>query len=512
VSEPRTGAEHAGVSPGPRSVVVHGHFYQPPREDPWTGEVPREPSAAPYHDWNARIEAECYGPVTSARILDAASERRVNCLEWMSFDVGPTLLSWMERRAPETYRRIVEADRASARRQGGAGNALAMPYHHVILPLATRRDKVTEVRWGLADFRRRFGREAEGLWLPEAAVDDETLDVLAAEGVRFTILGPGQVEAPPPGGRPGRYRTRNGREIAIFVYDGELAHDLAFGRLARDADAWLERVAGHGADRLVLAATDGETFGHHHRFAEMGLAAFLDKVERRPGLRLESLAAFLDRSPAEHEVELIQPSSWSCVHGVDRWRLECGCKLHPARESRQTWRAPLRQGLEALAQGLHRIFEEEAGRWFEDPWEVRDASGEVEDRTGELPALVARHARRALDADELRRAGELLEMERNALRMFTSCGWFFDDLARIEALKVLGYAARAVELAGPREGAALELELVTTLAGARSNDPLEGTGADLYLNRVKGGRGPLGPGPAEAGVGDASDPGERRTP
>lgn len=471
----------------PSSVVVHGHFYQPPREDPWSGEVPREPSAAPYHDWNARIEAECYGPVTGARIADGegADERTVNCLSRMSFDVGPTLLSWLERHAARTYERILEADRESARRWDGLGNAIAMPFHHVILPLASRRDKVTEVRWGVADFRRRFGRDPDGIWLPETAVDDETLDVVAREGLRFTILAPTQVEATPEGGLPGVYRTSGGREVAVFVYDGPISHDIAFGPLLTDAPRWVRRARESAREaEVVLAATDGETFGHHHTFGEMALAAFLDRIGRDDGLDQPSLAALLERRPPVEEVTLIEPSSWSCVHGVDRWRRACGCRLDPSGKSRQEWRAPLREGLEALARGLHDLFETEGGRFFDDPWEVRNACAEVVEWEADLERLVRERAARPLDEAAVRRARELLEMERNALRMFTSCGWFFDDLARIEGLQVLRYAARAVELAGPGEGAGLELALLETLAGARSNDPSEGSGADLYLRRI----------------------------
>ncbi|MCA1791738.1 MAG: hypothetical protein LC667_18365, partial [Thioalkalivibrio sp.] len=249
------------------SVVVHGHFYQPPREIPWTDQVPREASAAPYHDWNERVLAECYRPVTEARVLDGQGRIRdvMNTLEWMSWDAGPTLLRWLAREAPATYGAFLEADARSLARTG-FGNALAAPYHHVILPLASRRDKVTEVRWGIADFRRRFGRDPEGMWLPETAVDLETLEVLAEEGILFTVLAPQQVETPPAGGLPGRVSLSGGRSIAVFVYDGPLSHGVAFGSLLGDAEAWIREVTARSAQqgtRLVSLATDGETFGHH---------------------------------------------------------------------------------------------------------------------------------------------------------------------------------------------------------------------------------------------------------
>jgi len=350
----------------------------------------------------------------------------------MSFDFGPTLLEWMERYAPGTYARVVAAARS--------GGAVAMPYHHPILPLSPRRDKVTEVRWGIADFRRRFGREPEGMWLPETAVDDETLDVLAAEGIRFTILAPHQVERAPAGGLPGWYRTNAGRRIAVFTYDGAISHDVAFGPLVRDANAWIERLTA-GSNQLVAVATDGETYGHHHKGGDVVLARVLDTLKRRGDVRVESFASFLARQEPQEELRIVAPSSWSCPHGVERWRAECGCRAAPERGLHQRWRAPLRTALEWLATELRAPFERE-GR--------------------PLPH----------------------ELERHALRMFTSCGWFFDDIAGIESVIVLRSAARAIELSGP-EGPRLEAGLLERLALAPSNDPAVETGRELYLKRVK---------------------------
>ena len=403
-----------------RSIVIHGHFYQPPRDDPWTGAIPVEPSAAPYHDWNERIERECYGPVSKS-------------LASISFDYGPTLLEWMEGAAPETYRAVLAADRAS-------GNAVGMPYHHTILPLSPRRDKTTEVRWGIADFRRRFGREPEGMWLPETAVDDETLDVLADEGIRFTILAPHQVERAPAGGLPGWYRTAAGRRIALFIYDGPLSHGVAFGPLVNDAAAWLERLTTAAAD-LVAIATDGETYGHHHTGGDVTLARVLEALKQRSDVRVENFASFLARRPPQEDVRLVAPSSWSCPHGVERWRAECGCRAAPERPTQQRWRAPLRSALEWLDAEVRAIFERE-GR--------------------PLPTALEHHL----------------------LRMFTSCGWFFDDIAGIESVIVLRSAARAIELAGPK-AAHLEAGLLERLAAAPSNDPAVGSGRELYLQRVK---------------------------
>ncbi|MGQ0702917.1 MAG: DUF3536 domain-containing protein [Gemmatimonadales bacterium] len=452
------------MSPGMRSVVFHAHFYQPPREEPWLEQVEREPEAAPYHDWNRRIEQECYRAVVAARIPapDGRIARIVNTLEAISFDVGATLAEWLAREAPDTWSAVLAADRLSRSRRGH-GNAIAAPYHHVILPLASRRDKITEVRWGIADFRRRFGREPVGLWLPETAVDLETLDVLAGEGIRFTILAPHQVVEPPPAGLPGKIETASGRSMAVFLYDGPLAHDVAFGRLIRDANQWtaevLERPLAETGPTLVSLAADGETFGHHHPFGEMALAATLDRLGRDPGVRLDNFASFLARHPAEHPVELVEPSSWSCPHGVERWRSDCGCRITEG--TSQAWRAPLREALDWLAGELHSRFEREGAPLLKDPWEVRN--GWVPGAPSALPV----------------RARELLEMEMNVLRMFTSCGWFFDDIAGVESRICLRYAARAIEWAGP-EAAALHEELREKLTRAESNHPGQGTGGDVY--------------------------------
>ncbi|MFP5355299.1 MAG: DUF3536 domain-containing protein [Gemmatimonadota bacterium] len=418
---------------------------------------------------------------------------------------------------------------------GGHGNAIAHPYHHVILPLASRRDKVTEVRWGIADFRRRFGRDPEGFWLPETAVDDETLDVLAQEGIHFTVLAPYQVRVRPPNGLPGRYTTANGRTIALCTYHGDLSHGIAFGGLVRDAGHWAHQILsvppdladtaaglapihpvalgegrpdghagvpaapGAGHERraprsprmtpsgdtpfLVAMATDGETYGHHHKFAEMALARVFELTSQQ-GVRVENFASFLARHPAEHDVELVAPTAWSCAHGVERWRSNCGCRTDGVRYPSQAWRAPLRDGLEALAAELHAIFEREGTRLLGDPWKARDDYGEAVSRDAD-----ARHAFSALRLAnvphaEQHRAAELLEMERDALRMFTSCAWFFDDIGGLEPQQVLRYAARAIALS--RESPRLTAMLRATLRLAKSNDPATGTGEDVFVRLASG--------------------------
>jgi alpha-amylase/alpha-mannosidase (GH57 family) len=457
--------------PARRSFVIHAHFYQPPREDPWLDLVPREPNAAPWHDWNQRIERECYRAVAAARIPGAEGyiKRIVNTLLSISYNVGPTLLEWMEHQAPETYRAFIAADRISSARTGGLGNAIAMPYHHVILPLASHREKTTEVEWGIADFRRRFGRAPVGMWLPETAVDDDTLDVLAAAGIAFTILAPHQVVERPPRGLPGRYRTAAGRSIAVFLYDGPLSHDVAFGPLVKSAELWVRRMLEpaepEADDGVVAIATDGETYGHHHRFGEMALAAVLEALKTEPGARVENFASVLARQPAVHPVQLVEPTSWSCEHGVERWRSDCGCRLTAG--TSQTWRGPLRAALDWLAEELHAIFAEEACSYFADPWAARTAFGTL-----------------GAPSDLEVRARELLELERGALRMFTSCAWFFDDVAGVETIQVLRYAARAIELAGSA-GARLEAGFLLRLERARSNDTTKGTAADVYRSDAK---------------------------
>ncbi|MGQ0539164.1 MAG: DUF3536 domain-containing protein [Gemmatimonadaceae bacterium] len=475
------------------SVVIHGHFYQPPREDPWLDEVEAEPTAAPFHDWNERIERECYRTVIAAHVTKADGRIAgiVNTLEWISFNFGPTLLEWLQRHALGTYQQILAADRASAQRLGH-GNAIAQPYHHSILPLASRRDKRTEVRWGIADFKRRFGdsREPLGMWLPETAVDDETLDVLAECGVHFTILAPHQVVSLPPNGLPGSYRTKSGRSIALCIYDGDVSHGVAFGGLLKNAVAWASRMLRPRAavisdlPRLVSVATDGETYGHHHKFAEMALARLIVDLRERRTVRVENFASFLTRHPPKQDLELVERTSWSCPHGVERWRANCGCRTSTEFPS-QAWRKPLRAGLQALAEGLHALFASEGKEHFDDPWQARDAYGAAVGATAaELESLTSQLATRSAS---LVRARELLEMQRDALRMFTSCAWFFDDIAGIEPRQILKYAARACDLAGAQGAGRNDLEpaLLAHLEQALSNDVTHGTGRAIYEKEVR---------------------------
>jgi hypothetical protein len=475
-----------------RRIIVHGHFVQPPREDPWLEDVAPEAGAAPWHDWNEKIEHECYRAVAAARVLntDAKIARVHNLFASMSFDVGPTLLDWLERAAPATYSAIIEADRRSLSRRGH-GNALAHPYHHVILPLCSRRDKVTEVRWGITDFRRRFGREPEGMWLPEAAVDEETLDVLAEAGIAFTVVAPHQVDRVPTDGRPVRFVSSGGRSIALFPFDGVRSHAVAFGSMLANARIWqndmLSGLDAQESDAVVAIATEGETFGHHHKFGEMALAWLLQELAAVPRVDVTNFGTVLADMPPTTDARIVSPSSWSCPHGVERWRDNCGCRIDGGRFPSQAWRAPLRAAVTALHEALAARFETEGNAYFEDVWAARDAYGAVlREPPARRPAAIAALCRRDLgDADRVR-AAELLEMQRDTLRTFTSSAWFNDDLGALECVQALRYAARALDLAGPEAGnEELEQTLRATLRDARSADAAVGTGEDLWVRKVR---------------------------
>jgi hypothetical protein len=456
------------------------------------------------------VEAECYRAIVAARIpaADGRIASIANLLHSISFNFGPTLLAWMETHAPETYHSVLNADRESRKRTGGYGNALAQAYHHTILPLASRREKVTEVRWGIADFRRRFRRDPDGMWLPETAVDAETLDVLAQEGIAFTIVAPHQLRKVPRGGLPGRFRTGGGRSIAIFPYDGPLSHGVAFGSLLTDAEIWAKAMVDSSLhediasldvnernpgryefdqppNRLVSIATDGETYGHHHRFGEMALAAVLAILSLKKGVRVENFSSFLARIPPLEDVALEEPSSWSCAHGVERWRGNCGCKMFLAVATQQEWRKPLREAMEWLATRFHAIYEEEGAALLGDPWAALDGLGEAGPSDPAAATEVLRNfAPRELTESEIVRARDLLELERNALQLFTSCGWFFDDLAGIEPIQVLRYAARALELVGPRSRELTE-GFLTILQEARSNETPPRDGRAVFLEEAR---------------------------
>jgi alpha-amylase/alpha-mannosidase (GH57 family) len=482
---------------------VHGHFYQPAREHPWLDVVEVDDTASPAHDWNSRITAECYAPNAAARILDAEGRivRIVNNYEAMSFNVGPTLARWLERGDPDTYAQIVAADRASFI-DAGFGNAIAQVYNHLIMPLASRRDKVTQVRWGIADFRHRFGRQPHGMWIAETAVDLETLEVLAEHEIRFTVLAPQQaarVRALPGGEwvdvtrdvldvtRAYLCRPAPGREIVLLFYDGAVAQEIAFGalldsgeQLARRLSAISEVQLANG--RLAHVATDGETYGHHHRFGEMALAYAVEVLGRNGG-RITNYTSFLAEHPPTHEVQIHERTSWSCPHGIERWRSDCGCGRVGGNQQR--WRAPLREALDALKVRLDEVFEGRGAGVFHDPWAARDAYIDVIlDRSPRSRQRFLDAHTRAADADLRRQALQLLEMQRHGMLMFSSDGWFFDEPSRGETAQILRHAARAVQIAAVF-GADVEAELVAQLRLAEGNLPAYADGAAVYARLVR---------------------------
>lgn len=466
-----------------RYVCIHGHFYQPPRENPWLEAIELQDSAYPYHDWNERITAECYAPNSAARILDGEERiaKIVNNYARISFNFGPTLLTWMEHASPETYRAILAADQESQPRFSGHGSALAQAYNHMIMPLANRRDKETQVRWGIRDFEHRFGRRPEGMWLPETAVDVETLEILAAQGIRFTILAPHQArrvrsldasgwhDVGPGGIDPShayQMSLPSGRSLSLFFYDGPVSRAVAFEGLLSGGERFAERLMSsfdesQEGSRLVHIATDGETYGHHHHHGDMALAYALEHMESNALAQVTNYGEYLERFPPTHEVEIVENTSWSCAHGVERWRNNCGCNTGGAAGWTQLWRAPLREALDWLRDSLAPLYEDYAGQYLRDPWAARNGYIDVVlDRSPEsLDRFLGQHAARELNQSETTNALALLEMQRHAMLMFTSCGWFFDELSGLEPVQVIQYAGRAVQLAEELFGEALESRL-----------------------------------------------------
>lgn len=474
--------------------VVHGHFYQPPREDPWTGAVPDEPSAAPFREWNSRITAECYRPNGAVPIVGDGGQVGdvVDNYQLLSYNVGPTLLSWLEEAAPDVYQSVIGADRAS----GDGGHALAQAYGHAILPLCNDRDLRTQIRWGLADFRRRFGREPAGMWLPETAVDERVLAALAEEGVGFTILARYQIDPVEPAGEgsgPPVYRwvhpDQPDRGVDLVAYDPVLSQDVAFVGL--NGPDLIDRVvgsrggegAGDDGQDLVVVACDGETFGHHRRFGELGLAYALAVEAPRRGVEVPCLADWLKSYPPTNEAK-VHTSAWSCAHGVGRWLEDCGCRTGGEEGWNQKWRAPLRMALDILRDHAAGVFDRRGGELFQDPWQARDAYIDVLLRTVTLEDFLACHLA-GPDSEEMRQVAlSLLECQRNALLMYTSCGWFFNDLAGIETLQVLRYAARCCDLLEQLGERPPYEPFLATLGQAVSNRPEEGTGADIWADRI----------------------------
>ena len=490
-------------------ICIHGHFYQPPRENPWLESVEFQGSAAPYHDWNERICFECYAPNARARLLDGDGriERIVSNYSRISFNFGPTLLSWMKDKQPEVHDAIVEADKKSRERFSGHGSAIAQSYNHMIMPLANTRDKHTQVIWGIRDFEARFGRKPEGMWLPECGADNETLDVLAQHGIKFTILSPFQAARMRSleegaewqdvnGGKidPTRsylVKLPEGRSIAVFFYDGPVSQAVAFERLLTNGGAFAGRLLnaideGRQHDQLVHVATDGESYGHHFQYGDMALAFALHQIEQSDKAKLTVYADFLEKHPPADEVEIHQPSAWSCSHGVERWKSDCGCNAGHAGWNQQ-WRAPLREALDELSGKLAEFYERKAKEFLKDPWLARDEyiSVILDRSTEQISKFFATHAARNLSDGDQITALRLLEMQRHAMLMFTSCGWFFDEISGIETVQVIQYAARALQLASELGAENLEPPFVETLEKAKSNIPENQNGRVIYEKFVK---------------------------
>ncbi|MEM1214317.1 MAG: DUF3536 domain-containing protein [Bacteroidota bacterium] len=487
-------------------VCIHGHFYQPPRENAWLEVLETQDSAAPFHDWNERVNFECYAPNARARILGQAGkiEQIVNNYARISFNMGPTLLSWMQEADPGTYEAIVAADQLSMGENKGHGSALAQVYSHMIMPLANERDKHTQTIWGIRDFEHRFGRKPDGIWLAETAVDRATLEVLVDYGITYTILAPRQAKAVRPTSdhkwsglghaavdprRPYRCVLPSGREITLFFYDGGVAQGVAFDGLLNSGPAFAERLIG-SLDRneevqLAHIATDGESYGHHHKKGEMALADCLDYLAKDERVVLTNYAAFLEEHPATWEVDIYDNSSWSCVHGVERWRSDCGCKADASSGWTQAWRRPLRETLDWLRDLLIPVYEREAAKLLKDPWAARDAYIDIIlDRSdAQWAAFQQEHTLRELNHEEQTQLSRLLEMQRQAMLMFTSCGWFFDEISGLETNQILQYANRAIYYAEQVGGLDVHDEFVERLAKAPSN--VYENGATSYLKHVQ---------------------------
>ncbi len=493
-----------------RYICIHGHFYQPPRENPWLEAVEVQDSATPFHNWNERIAAECYSPNAAARLLDGNNRivDIVNNYSRISFNFGPTLLAWLREKLPDVHQLIVEADQQSRERFDGHGNALAQIYNHVIMPLANTRDKYTQTIWGIRDFEFRFGRKPEGIWLAETAADTPTLEVLAEHGIRFTILSPFQAARTRKLGVGGTWKDVNGgridpsraylcklpsgRSINLFFYDAPVSQAIAFENLLESGEKFAARLTSafsdaRPLDQLVHVATDGESYGHHHRHGEMALAYALKHIEENHLAQLTNYGEFLEKHPPTHEVKIHEGSAWSCSHGVGRWKEDCGCNSGGHGGWHQHWRQPLRHALDWLRDEVTPKFEAKAREFLRDPWAARnDYINVILDRSPEVrAAFYSKHATRELSDKDCAAVLQLMELQRHAMLMYTSCGWFFDELSGLETVQVIQYAARVIQLAQSVLGENSEPGFLERLEHARSNIPEHNNGRCIYEKFVK---------------------------
>lgn len=492
-------------------LTIHGHFYQPPRENPWLEAIELQDSALPFHDWNERINKECYNPNSISKIVDNRNRILdvVNNYEHMSFNFGPTLLSWMEHFAPLTYERIIKADIESISEHSGHGNAMAQVYNHIIMPLANENDKQTQIKWGIRDFEYRFGRKPEGMWLAETAVDDETLKFLEENGIKFTVLSPYQALKFRQEGdkdwqdvswgnidpaRSYRYYIKSapGKFIDLFFYDGAISRSVAFDELLKDGNKFIKRLKEGISDcrdypQLINIATDGESYGHHTKFGDMALSYVLKIRAKDEGFKITNYAEYLDKYRSNCEVDIKQASSWSCFHGVGRWKEDCGCSTggHPGWN--QKWRKPLRDALDYLRDELIVVFENEGQKYFDNVWNVRNKYINVILDRNEMNVkkFQQENFKPDLTDDDKVHAMELLEIQRQAMLMYTSCGWFFSEISGIETVQIMKYAARAMQLAARFTSKNLEEKFLEILSQAKSNIPEFGTGKDIFERFVK---------------------------
>ena len=492
-------------------LAIHGHFYQPPRENPWLEAIEQQDSAIPAHDWNERVNNECYNPNSVSKIVDSDNKilNVVNNYEYMSFNFGPTILSWMEEFAPLAYERIIKADINSRKAHSGHGNAIAQVYNHMIMPLANERDKQTQVKWGIKDFEYRFGRKPEGIWLAETAVDDETLRVLAENDIKFTILSPYQAQKIKKidektwqdvswgnidPARSYRYYIKSapGKFIDLFFYDGAISRSVAFDELLKDGNKFVNRLKDgicttRNYPQIVNIATDGESYGHHTKFGDMALAYALKLKVKEAGFEITNYAEYLEKYKSDWEVDIKPVSSWSCFHGVGRWCEDCGCSTggHPGWN--QKWRKPLRNALDYLRDETISVYKKYAKKYFKSPDEARNNYiNVILDRSSmSVKNYQNEFFIENLTDEEKVKAMELLEIQREAMLMYTSCGWFFSEISGIETVQIMKYAARVIQLMKSFLKKDIETPFLEILSDAKSNIKEFGTGKDIYEKFVK---------------------------
>ncbi len=472
----------------PRYVIIHGHFYQPPRESPWTGLISPEPGAAPFPNWNEKILSECYIANGRAHVMDGRVVHIRNNYTTLNFDFGPTLASWLERHGAHAYRAIRHGDQLSAAARGGHGNAIAQSYSHSILPLLRPRDRALQIAWGIEDFAARFKRRPEGMWLPECAADHDTLRDAAAAGIKFVILAPEQgrfrgAGAERRGAGPFIWRA-DALSLAVFRFDRDLSRMVSFDHGLADGGGLANSIAEAAArvepGGVVMMATDGETFGHHKRHGDAELARAIAALELRDDVRLTNCAEYLALHPeGMGSFEIDAPSSWSCPHGVERWRAACGCRFDQA--TRQEWRGPLREAMDFVNNHCLVVYDR-----FAPPLAANAAAALSESIRLAIDPDPALHeeffAHHRVSSEPNRQSLlRLFEMERAAQAALTSCAWFFDDFGGPEGRVVLRWAARAVELAA-EFSLGVEPELLERLRQIRSIRREIGDAATLYLS------------------------------